>query len=268
MKTNLSPKEHLPRLGSNLAIALVLALLASRAAAFSLLGPYTDWMVATNGYRQPGDIGGPMDINEEYRWNVPIVTYGFDKSFLDYFGTNGVAAVEDAIQTFNALPRASDIVLTDCPTESRRVNYPAQALGLVDLKSVTLSLLLEQLGLASPTRNIFDLRRVDSWFLQEISICPYVECLGSYYIIERNFDPVTLATSQYVNGTLYTGSVVGYVTSTDSGLVHYVEEIRADPWAPDWNAVGDGTYYYNPGVYRTGLTRDDVGGLRYLLTTC
>jgi len=49
-----------------------LAVLTNRAAAFSLLGPYADCMQHTNGFRQPGDIGGPMGISEGYRWNVPF----------------------------------------------------------------------------------------------------------------------------------------------------------------------------------------------------
>ena len=69
----------------------------------------------TLGYQQPGDIGGPMDINEEYRWNVPVVTYAFDQSFLDYFGSNGVAAVEQAIGVINELPPASSIDLDQLP---------------------------------------------------------------------------------------------------------------------------------------------------------
>ena len=43
--------------------------------AFSLLGPYADWMDVPKGYRTPGDIGGPMNIGEGYRWNLPVVTY-------------------------------------------------------------------------------------------------------------------------------------------------------------------------------------------------
>ena len=39
-----------------------------------------------------------MVLGEEYRWNVPVLTYAFDQSFLDYFGSNGVAAVEKAFQ--------------------------------------------------------------------------------------------------------------------------------------------------------------------------
>ena len=72
-----------------LAVALVLSALGVRVQAFSLLGPYADWMQQTNNFREPGDIGGPMDITEGYRWNVPVVTYGFDKSFVDFFGRCG-----------------------------------------------------------------------------------------------------------------------------------------------------------------------------------
>lgn len=59
-----------------------------------------------------GNIGGPMALGEEYRWNMPIITYGFDKSFLDYFGRPGVDAVEAAIQVINDLPPASGNLLT------------------------------------------------------------------------------------------------------------------------------------------------------------
>ena len=81
--------------------------------AFALLGPVQPWMQMTNGVINPGDIGGPMCISNGYRWNVPVVTYGFDQSFLNYFGSNGVAAVESAIQILNDLPPASQIALTN-----------------------------------------------------------------------------------------------------------------------------------------------------------
>src|SRR6266487_708950 len=65
---------------------------------FSLLGPYAPWQVTPIGYNLPGDIGGPMRLSDGYRWNVPVITYGFDPSFIGYFGTNGIAAVEAAFQ--------------------------------------------------------------------------------------------------------------------------------------------------------------------------
>ena len=60
---------------------VLLAASTFSAAAFSLQGP-----------------GGKIvELNEEYRWNVPIVTYSFDQSFVDYFGQAGVQAVQEAI---------------------------------------------------------------------------------------------------------------------------------------------------------------------------
>jgi len=50
------------------------------------------------------DIGAPMNLGEEYRWNIRTVTYGFDESFLNYFGQKGVDAVNQAFAIFNGLP--------------------------------------------------------------------------------------------------------------------------------------------------------------------
>src|SRR5471030_3108557 len=110
--------------------AALLLVSAVNTKAFALLGPYEHWMQETNGLRQPADIGGPMDITNEYRWNVPVVTYGFDKSFLDYFGTNGVAAVKSAIQILNDLLPASGIVLTNFALSTERDNFTAQSLSV------------------------------------------------------------------------------------------------------------------------------------------
>ncbi len=103
-------------------------------------------MTETLGYRLPGDMGGPVSPLALYRWNLPTVTYGFDPSFLDYFGEEGVRAVEGAFAILNALPPMSEIDPNLYPANSKMVNFEAQALGYLDLKSYTLSLLLHQLG--------------------------------------------------------------------------------------------------------------------------
>lgn len=90
-------------------------------------------MQQTNNLREPGDIGGPMDITEGYRWNVPVVTYGFDKSFVGFFGPQGVAAVESAIKILNDLPPASTIVVTNYPFDASRRNYVAASQSLIRL---------------------------------------------------------------------------------------------------------------------------------------
>jgi hypothetical protein len=229
-------------------------------------------MQRTNGYHQLGDIGGPMDIGEGYRWNVPVVTYGFDQSFLDYFGSNGVAAVEGAIRILNDLPRASAIVLTNFPSDAAYFNYTAEALRFFDLKATTLPLLLEQMGLAAPTRNVFDLRKFDPVLIYTDE---YTWPTGTIpnLIIERNFDPETLQPSHSVNGNNFVGKA--YLLYPN---IWDVNEYAIDP-LDDYNSAvadwrnADLLYPYGQpllsalGVFIPGLTRDDVGGLRYLLST-
>ena len=224
--------------------------------AFSLLGPYADWMTESIGYRQPNDIGGPMNINEEYRRNVPVVTYGFDKSFLDYFGTEGVKAVESAFKILNDLPPASEMVLTNYPTDTRRVNSVAAGQSLADLKSATLSILLEQLGLAQPTRYVFGLRRWDPIWLNYPLEQNWPPEFVDQYLLQRNFDPESLAPTHLINDVLFTGEIVpSYWMGPD--VLEFVN------YREDTASVADKGW--RGGQYYTGLTRDDVGGLRYLL---
>jgi hypothetical protein len=259
-------------------ICCTLVVSAIRANAFALLGPYESWMEETNDFRQPGDIGGPMDIGSGYRWNVPVVTYGFDKSFLDFFGTNGVAAVESAIQVFNDLPPASQIVLTNYPLNSASVNYQAQAGNLCDLKSATLVLILEQMGLTQPMRYIFTLKQWDPIFITH-------ETEGSWWagtnwldeiipndIVLRNFDPETLTSSFYVNGALFSGYVISgeedYYGQVNNALPIPVDPLYVNQSVADY-ALNIGWYTggFTIGNFFTGLTEDDVGGLCYLLST-
>src|SRR5205085_588195 len=83
---------------------LTAALLTHTAHAFALLGPFDTWQVSALGYDPQGDggdLGGPKNLGEEWRWNLPVITYAFDQSFIDYFGLNGIAEVEKAIDAFN-----------------------------------------------------------------------------------------------------------------------------------------------------------------------
>jgi hypothetical protein len=236
-----------------------LLLLPHRASAFSLLGPYAEWMVESNGYRQAGDIGGPMNIDEGYRWNVPVVTYGFDQSFLDYFGSNGVVAIQGAFQVLNSLPPASSLALSNYPLNSLLLNYGAQTNGVYDLKSAALCLLVEQMGLAQPVRYTYALRRWDVALLA----CSSYECWASWAIPDpimlRNFDPEMLTGSVYVNNILYLGGVFC------DGQVADVYEIQVDLNSQQ-GAVAEARSFLGTGQVFAGLTRDDVGGLSYLLS--
>lgn len=253
---------------SSLWLATLLALTVPRAVAFSLLGAPDTWQVQIIGYQIDGtDIGAPMNLGEEYRLNLPMLTYGFDESFLNYFGTRGVQEVEKAMKILNDLPAFSQMStdLTEYPLDTRRYNYQASALNLYDLKSDILSSMLEQMGLAAPERYVWTLRSY---------IPPDVGPI--FTVIQRNFDPATYEPSSYVNGSLYTYQILQtYVTPEVWEAVEY----EVDPTTPNVNSVaaltgvGVGTVGANgyiptisPGMFYTGLTRDDVAGLRYLLT--
>jgi hypothetical protein len=231
---------------------------------FSLLGPLpTDpnaaptglaaWQVVALGYDQPGDIGGPMNLGEEYRWNSPTITYAFDQSFLIYFGQRGVDAIEEAIQIFNDLPRVSDMSaeLTEFPTETTKVNFTAQALGVRDLKSTALTLMLEVMGLAEPERWTWTLRG------RNVAGNPPVT---NYSVIIRNFDPVTFAPTNRVNDAFYSYEIVDPIPPPN-----YAEAFEIPLFTPqfDFSSVA-GAFGLGPGELFTGLTRDDAGGWRYL----
>jgi hypothetical protein len=253
------------------AVFCFLAVYSTRVSAFSLLGQYESWMQPSNNFRlpfwfesaseegdalldHPGTIGGPMCLSNGYRWNIPVVTYGFDPSFLDYFGSNGVAAVEGAIEILNSLPPASSVVLSNYPNFSQQLNYEAESESLCDLKSTTLALLLEQLGLDSPSHYVYVLR---DWTLTNV-----YNNWAPADVVERNFDPETLERSAYINGFLYGYQVASLYPQAD---VSWAWVMPLTPGMPPYVAVADNALYF--GAFYTGLTADDAGGLRYLLSS-
>ncbi len=242
---------HRPLLGLLLVCLLVFTGLRP-ANAFALLGPYAPWMTAELGYARADDIGGPMNLGEEYRWNVPVLTYAFDRSFLDYFGSNGVAAVESAIAMLNNLPPVSQADPTNYPPRAAFMNYRAEAEGLYDLKSQVLALLLEQLGLAAPSRFTFCVRSF-----------AIVNGQPQVTVIQRNYDPETWTPSAQVDNAVYDYLLV-YGPGNPPASVDAVE-YHADGSSIPSPAVADASL--GAGILYVGLTRDDVGGLRYLLHT-
>jgi hypothetical protein len=224
------------------------------------------------GYSLPGDIGGPRPLQEGYRWNVPLVTYGFDSSFVSYFGQEGIAEVEKAIATLNALPAASAIELTGYPLETKGFNLEAESLQLLDLNSHVLALLLEQMGLAKPERFVWALRARDA-----------SPSTTNYVVLNLNYDPVTFRNSSAVNGINYQYVIMDALGPGESVWASAVEWFVPDPLhLPHSSVAGglvDGEFYLGaapnlaggsglgPGQYFNGLTRDDIGGLRFLLSS-
>ena len=247
-------------------VILVLAVMGAvhSASAFSLLGPFTAWQTTAIGYNPfGGELGGPMNTAEEYRRNVKTIYYGYDESFWNFFGPNGTNAINRALTILNAVTNASKMSsnLVEYPTDTTRPNYTAQALGIMDLKSYTLAALLEQMGLANPQQFVWTLRNKQT-----------IANVNYYTVVKRNFDPVTWNYSSFVNGVLYEFAVLDPVYQTPTVQYADAVEFRTDGLSYGFNAVASGVVddtvgnsQLAVGSYYTGLTRDDIGGLRYLL---
>jgi hypothetical protein len=140
---------------------------------------------------------------------------------------------------------------------AERVNFRAAGLGLWDVKSAALKTLLEEVGLASPNRWVFCLR---NRFVPPPGPFPVV-----YTVIRRNFDPITAAESLYINGRLWTYvDIVQFDPAAARSIsvnstVDPLDFGRFDPVAAAFDNAG-----FGPGSFFTGLTRDDVGGIKFI----
>ncbi len=239
-----------------------------------------------------GDIGGPKNYQEEYRRNVPVLYYAFDDNFSGvtgegWFGKAGEDAVNQAFAIMNSLPKVDNINPSQYPFQSQSFNYKAQGLYLTDLKSVTLHLLVEQLGLTEPERY--------TWTLHDRHVGNLCPLTTTYLVVQRNFDPTPSPLNQvqystYVNNVLYTyfilddcdhhppqWSAITVPHGQDPEAELYTA-VAANNAAGSWGDVGaiDPSNPIQPLIYNgglqiggfyTGLTCDDVGGLKYLMST-
>jgi hypothetical protein len=293
LKMDMSAHRVLPRnLLKRLAVLVVWVASVQLSHGFALLGPFEPYQGAAIGYQQiyvqyltPGgptslqDLGGPHQLGEEFRRNLPMLTYAFDEGFYQFFGSNGVAAVDQAFAIMNSLTNVSQYSrdLSEFPLQAQRINYLAQSLALTDVKSITLHLLVEQMGLAQPERY--------TWTLHDRNMGNPCPDTGLYMVIQRNFEvfPTPLnqwQASSYVNGILYTYGIFEDCGPPDplavavpyavDPLAETHTSVAADavPFllltTPGLNSGGLGLHI---GGFYTYITRDDMGGLRYLLET-
>ena len=217
-----------------------------------------------------GDIGAAKNLGEEYRRNVPVVYYAYDANWLGFFGSNGIVAADSAFAIMNSLTNVDSYSagLTEFPLQAMQINNEASALFLTDVKSVTLHLLVEQMGLAEPEHYTWTLH---DRFLPPSGKCPFDEI---YLVVQRNFDIVSSPLNQiqyspYVNGVLYTYSIEEACTGPNP--LAFTVTSHVDPTLEQYTAVAANNFDTFGGLqighYYTGLTRDDVAGLRYLMTT-
>lgn len=243
---------------------------------YALEGPVGNggdaWQVPADGFGPPRDTVAPKNIGEGYRRNVPVLYYGCDATFLDYFGTEGQVAVDKVFAVLNNVftnnPTGAttgldgySTALSEFPLESQHINYQAQALGLFDLKSVTLGLMMGQLGLADPTMYVWN---IHDWYHVGPVACPVGQ---EYLVVQRNYDYVSsplnqLQYSAYINDVLYTYDILEFCTGVTP--VRYADPFPVDLLANPYTPLASWFATLSWGNYYTGPTRDDVAGLRLL----
>lgn len=236
---------------------------------YSLAGPVGNggdaWQTAVIGYGPPRDAVAPKNLGEEYRRNIPMMYYAFDQNFFDYFGPEGATAVSKAFTMLNQVTNVDNYSkqLTEVPLETRQQNYQAQALGLFDLGSATLEIMMEQSGLADAVTYTWNIH--DRYHLSGAPGCPQGM---EYLVVQRNYDITSSSLNQlqyspYVNNVLYSYQILE--TCTGPNPLAIAQPYSADPLADTYSPVSSG--FLGWGNYYTGLTRDDVAGLRYLYST-
>jgi len=228
---------------------------------FSLSGPRPPWMTgdaAADCY--PTDDftwanSAPMDIDEEYRFPGPVITYGFTSDFVTFFGKRGIDEVREAIDMIQGLPPLESLDVNDYPQRGAfRLNHRAAALGLSDLKSTALTTVLYFLGLEDPTRYAYAAR--NALVINSVPV--------EYYVGVKNYDPEGFFASPYINGALYTVQPIGCpdVIPVQAFGRNAIDRLPAA--ARGNGSFGGRRIVNNPGTFITGLTRDDVGALKYL----
>ena len=272
---------------------------AEKAEAFVLIGQMSGAELAAGGmdFNYTDDLGGPKDLKRFYRWNIPMLTYAFDASFMQYFGLEGRDAVKEAFSVVNDFfdnEEYSGMSALDLTQHGFRSNYntywinqTAENNGIIDIKSLTLGLIVNQLGLGNPHRYAFGIRSVST---------NVTGTQLNFNVRLRNYDPILEKPTSWINGVNYSYRLV-HDAPPSAGVTTLpsfadMEEFTTDVTGNAWTAVAAiaDAFYGNSAIYwtdlpsrfgfgvfydgryamggkyqpRHALTYDDAGGLRYL----
>jgi hypothetical protein len=224
---------------------------------FALNGPIMPYQAALRDSLKTEYKGvlAPQERDEEYRWNVPVITYGFDQPFFNYFGTNGINSIEENFKILNNLPPISQItdqVLSNYLFSAEDVNAQATALSMIDLKTYSMPVILEHCGLSQPESFVWSPRSRTVYSPAPNAI------FTNWTVMIRNYDPITRLPSAVVNGVTYTYSVAGDVMAP-------LPAFSSTAASGILGAGRFGAGFYGHAFW--GLTYDDVGAFRQIYAT-
>ncbi|MST00770.1 MAG: hypothetical protein EXS29_05615 [Pedosphaera sp.] len=281
-----------------LLLCIVLAAVARPAQAFVLIGLPSLNQNPTFNFTD--DMGAPRDIKQGFRWNIPNLTYSFDASFVTFFGLDGINAVNEAFGVLNDFftnGSYSGVTAMDLVADGFRSNYNTTAINttaqnaqVMDIKSLVLGMLVNNMGLGNPHRHAFSINSVST---------NLAGTQWNFNVVLRNWDPITYTSSASINNVAYSYRLIHdappSVPVTIAPSVMDMEEFTSDTSGDAWSAIagiadafygntalfwtdtpslyGFGVYYHKDNAVgganepRHTLTYDDAGGLKYLYRT-
>ena len=279
--------------------------LALEAQAFVLMGPLSGQETTDQTqFNLNDEMGTPKDIDRGarrfWRWNQPYFVYSFDASFVGYFGSEGMNAVHEAVNVVNDFFENEDYSGMGELDLSKHgfmgnynttwINSTAANAQIIDIKTLTLGMLVNHLGVGNPHRHMFTGVQAD------------LNNTVNFRVGMRNYDPISQTPTDTINGVKYSyrlihnGLTIGMPAGglAIPGTVDF-EEFTTDTTGNAWSstaAIADAFYgntqlfwtdtpsLFNFGVYYDGnnamggqfrprhaLTYDDAGALKYLYAT-
>ena len=151
-------------------LGLALLTLVKSAQAFVIMGELNPNEAGNlAGYNYTDQMGGPKSLYNQvprlYRWNNPDFVYSFDASFVNYFGPEGMDAVHEAMEVINDFFVNEDyegMSNLDLAKHGFVGNYNTTWLNttaanaqMIDIKSLTLGMLVNHLGIGNSHRHMF-----------------------------------------------------------------------------------------------------------------
>ena len=272
--------------------------------AFVLMGPASAGETAAQTqFNLHDEMGTPKATDRGarrfWRWNQPYFVYSFDASFVGYFGTEGMDAVHQAINVVNDFfvnEDYSGMGELDLMKHGFAGNYnttwvntTAANAQIIDIKSLTLGMMVNHLGIGNSHRHMFT----------GVSVSSANNATQNFQVALRNYDPTSLLPTDTINGVQYSYRLIHNQANIGPGTplpaVVDFEEFTTDTTGNSWTsvaAIADAFYgntqlfwtdtpsLFNFGVYYDGmnsmggqysprhaLTYDDAGGLKYLYST-
>jgi hypothetical protein len=286
------------RLLRTLLFCIALAGIARPAQAFVLIGLPAANQTPDRNFTD--DMGAPRDIKQFFRWNIPNLTYSFDASFVNFFGLDGINAVNEAFGVLNDFfvnSSYNGVTALDLVAHGFRSNYNSTAINItaqnaqvMDIKSLVLGMLVNNMGLGNPHRHAFSINSIST---------NLAGTQWNFNVVLRNWDPLTYTSSTNINGVGYSYRLIHdappSVGVTTPPTIMDMEEFTADTsgnaftaiagitdafygntalfWTDTPSLYGFGVYYHADNAIggenspRHTLTYDDAGGLKYLYRT-